>query len=134
MKNDATAERAPSVFLVVDDDPLVRGLMARVLVEEGFPVVTAASGEEGLVAAQALEGDLPLGVTDIRMPGMDGIEMAERLVQLRRAPRMLFVSGYTPPSRLPGPLLIKPSSSVAGRRASHALRERSSNSQAAPMT
>jgi hypothetical protein len=37
MKDDATSERAPSVVLVVDDDPLVRGLMARVLVEEGFP-------------------------------------------------------------------------------------------------
>jgi CheY-like chemotaxis protein len=74
----------------------------------------AASGQEALVTAQALDGDLPLVVTDIRMPGMDGIKMAERLVQqLRRAPRVLFVSGYTPPSSLPGPLLIKPFSPQA---------------------
>src|SRR5688500_13465879 len=113
MSDDAGPQQAPPVVLVVDDDPMVRGLMARALVEEGFPVVTAESGEEALVVAQALEGDLPLVVTDIRMPGMDGVEMAERLVQLRRARRVLFVSGYTPPVSLLGPLLNRPFSPQA---------------------
>src|SRR5262249_53491438 len=56
--------------LVVDDDAAVRDLLERFLVREGFGVVTAASGEEGLRLARELG---PEGITlDVLMPGMDG--------------------------------------------------------------
>jgi signal transduction histidine kinase/DNA-binding response OmpR family regulator len=56
--------------LVIDDDPTVHDLMQRFLGKEGMPVVTAASGEEGLRLAHALR---PVAITlDVLMPGMDG--------------------------------------------------------------
>jgi CheY-like chemotaxis protein len=59
-----------SVVLVIDDDPTVRELMARSLGREGFRVITAGSGEEGLRLARQV---LPEAITlDVMMPGMDG--------------------------------------------------------------
>ena len=56
--------------LVIDDEPAVRDLMQRFLARDGFRVVTAAGGEEGLRRARALRPD---AITlDVMMPGMDG--------------------------------------------------------------
>jgi CheY-like chemotaxis protein/anti-sigma regulatory factor (Ser/Thr protein kinase) len=69
----APAERAPAgigTVLVIDDEAAVRDLMQRFLAREGFRVVTAASGEEGLQRARELRPD---AITlDVMMPGMDG--------------------------------------------------------------
>ena len=56
--------------LVVDDDPEVRDLMKRFLTKEGFRVVTASGGEEGLRMAKALHPEVI--TLDAMMPGMDG--------------------------------------------------------------
>jgi GAF domain-containing protein/DNA-binding response OmpR family regulator len=67
------AEHGPPVagtVLVIDDEPAVRDLMQRFLGKEGFRVVAAASGEEGLRWARELRPD---AITlDVMMPGMDG--------------------------------------------------------------
>jgi CheY-like chemotaxis protein len=56
--------------LVIDDDPLVHDLLARYLARDGFRVVAAASGREGLELARTLR---PLAITlDVIMPGLDG--------------------------------------------------------------
>jgi CheY-like chemotaxis protein len=61
---------AVGTVLVIDDEPAVRDLMQRFLGKEGFRVVTAASGEEGLRRARELRPD---AITlDVMMPGMDG--------------------------------------------------------------
>jgi PAS domain S-box-containing protein len=75
----AVARRAPddgplpligSSVLVIDDDAAQRDLMSSFLVREGFTVVTASDGEEGLRLARRL---LPMAITlDVMMPGMDG--------------------------------------------------------------
>jgi hypothetical protein len=69
-------ESRKQMVLVVDDDAMLRELLARVLVEEGFAVLTAEDGEQALAIASTLDGRLGLVVTDIRMPGMDGLELA----------------------------------------------------------
>jgi CheY-like chemotaxis protein len=66
---EATPPTAGTV-LVVDDEPSVRDLMQRFLRKEGFRVVTAARGEEGLRLARALRPDVI--TLDVMMPGMDG--------------------------------------------------------------
>ena len=69
----APREPAPagaSAVLVIDDDAAVRDLMARFLGKEGFRIVTAASGEEGLRLARELRPDVI--TLDVLMPGMDG--------------------------------------------------------------
>jgi GAF domain-containing protein/CheY-like chemotaxis protein len=68
-----TRETAPagrSTVLVIDDESTVRDLMARFLGKEGFRVVTAAGGEEGLRLARELAPDVI--TLDVLMPGMDG--------------------------------------------------------------
>jgi signal transduction histidine kinase/DNA-binding response OmpR family regulator len=66
----ATPPEGTPVVLVIDDDPAVRELMKRFLGKEGFRVVPAASGEEGLRLAKALRPDVI--TLDVMMPGMDG--------------------------------------------------------------
>ncbi len=64
------ASAGANTVLVVDDDGAVRDLMSRFLGKEGFRVVTASSGEEGLRRARELRPDVI--TLDVLMPGMDG--------------------------------------------------------------
>ena len=67
----------PVRVLVVDDDPKIRTVVRRGLAYEGYRVVEAASGEEGLEKARE---HLPqLVVLDVMMPGLDGLEVTRRL-------------------------------------------------------
>lgn len=63
--------------LVVDDDPKIRTVVRRGLAYEGYRVVEAASGEEGLDKAREHLPDLV--VLDVMLPGMDGLEVTRRL-------------------------------------------------------
>ena len=96
--------------LVVDDEQAMRALTRRMLEGEGYQVHEAADGMQALAA---LAGGWPVDVivTDIRMPRMDGRELAGRLVaQSSRIP-IVFMSGYDVylgPLDLPGPVLAKP--------------------------
>jgi two-component system cell cycle sensor histidine kinase/response regulator CckA len=85
--------------LLVEDEELVRALVARVLRQRGFTVVEAASGEEALLRASGLE-EIDLLVTDVIMPGMDGGQLADRLLGARPGLKVLFMSGYAPDQSL----------------------------------
>jgi CheY-like chemotaxis protein len=86
--------REAATILLVEDDSMVRELALRVLVERGYNVLEAGSGEEALHVASEHAGVIDLVVTDIVMPGIDGCEMARRLVEARPGTGVLFVSGY----------------------------------------
>jgi CheY-like chemotaxis protein len=68
---DATpAEEVRNTVLVIDDDPTIHDMLKRTLSKQGFHVVTASSGTEGLRLAKELR---PISITlDVMMPGMDG--------------------------------------------------------------
>jgi signal transduction histidine kinase/DNA-binding response OmpR family regulator len=69
-REKASTPRGPNTVLVIDDDPAVHELLANYLEKDGFDVVTASSGEEGIRLALELR---PTVITlDILMPGMDG--------------------------------------------------------------
>ena len=86
--------RGQETILLVEDEDAVRTLVQRVLEAAGYHVLTAADGLEALeLAEQAAELDLVL--TDMVLPGMDGIEIARRLRSLQPSVRTLFMSGYS---------------------------------------
>ena len=64
-------------ILVVDDDPRITDLLRRILAYEGYSVAIAASGSEAL--DRSLERPPDLVVLDIMLPGLDGLEVAQRL-------------------------------------------------------
>jgi CheY-like chemotaxis protein len=67
----------PATVLVVDDDPVIQKLLQVNFEMEGYSVITAGDGEEGLAKAQAEHPDAV--VLDVMMPKMDGLEVARRL-------------------------------------------------------
>lgn len=78
--------------LVVDDDPVVAKSFGRVLAGKGYMVMTAGNGEEAL--DKLTREDYDLVYTDIRMPGMDGIEVAEQVKARRPWIPVVIVTGY----------------------------------------
>ena len=64
-------------ILIVDDDPRITDLLRRVLAYEGYSVASAASGSEAL--NRSLERPPDMVVLDIMLPGLDGLEVAQRL-------------------------------------------------------
>jgi CheY-like chemotaxis protein len=97
-----------STVLVVDDDPMLRYLLARTLADEGYPVIAVENGEQALILASSLIGQLALVITDIRMPGMGGLQLARCLANLEVPPPVLFISGFAADAEVPGPFLAKP--------------------------
>ena len=79
-------------ILVVDDDPVVARSFNRVLASKGYAVITAANGEEALTKLGAEKYDLVF--TDIKMPGMSGIEVAERVKASQPWLPVVIITGY----------------------------------------
>ncbi len=80
--------------LVVDDEPAVRELAGLIIGRLGYRIVMASSGKEALAVARELEGEISLLFTDVVMPCMDGVELAERLSAENPGLKVLFFSGY----------------------------------------
>ncbi len=80
----------PRILLAEDDDSL-RGFLSRALERAGFDVTACADGEE---AAAVLDQDWDLLLTDIVMPGMDGIEVARLAAAKHPGLRIMFITGF----------------------------------------
>lgn len=80
--------------LIVDDEPLARARLCRLVteLEEDVVATEAGNGPEALQRVQTDAIDVVL--LDIRMPGMDGIEVARHLKHLDRAPAVIFTTAY----------------------------------------
>ena len=78
--------------LVVDDDPVVRKSFDRVLSNKGYAVITAESGEEALRKLDEERYDIVY--SDVRMPGMSGLEVAENVKARRPWTPVVIITGY----------------------------------------
>ena len=81
-------------ILIVEDDDSVRIFTARALQVDGHSTDMASDGAEGLDMIKADEGRYDLVLSDIRMPVMDGIEMAETAAKAFPDLRILLMTGY----------------------------------------
>ena len=81
-------------IIVADDEPWIRTVASRVLTEEGFEVLEAADGTEALSLIERHPSGVALVVSDIVMPGVNGIELAERLARTHPRLPVVLMSGY----------------------------------------
>ncbi len=81
--------------LLVDDNDIVRELTRAMLERHGFAVVDAATPRQALTIAVSGAGEIDLLVTDVYMPGMNGLELADRILELHPRISVLYTSGHT---------------------------------------
>jgi CheY-like chemotaxis protein len=89
-----TTEAKQLVIVVVDDEVVVRNLVATLLVRAGYSVLSAAGGYEALELIRAYPDPISMVVTDVTMPGMSGIELCEHLSREQPDIRVLIMSGH----------------------------------------
>jgi two-component system cell cycle sensor histidine kinase/response regulator CckA len=86
--------RGVGMVLVVDDRAEVRTLVCRMLEELGYQTLVATSGLEALTIARRHERPIPLLLTDVVMPGMNGRDLADQLRQIHPEMKTVFMSGH----------------------------------------
>jgi len=82
-------------ILVVEDSPIVRRLAVEILRKQGYRVLEANEGGEALVMCEKDNDPIDLILTDIVMPNIGGPELIERLRQVRKDFKVLYMTGYT---------------------------------------
>ncbi|HSR91788.1 MAG TPA: PAS domain S-box protein [Gemmatimonadales bacterium] len=81
-------------ILLVEDEATVRTLARRVLEQRGYKVLEAQHPEQALIVSRGFQEQIDLLLTDVVMPGMSGIKLAEQLTAERRSMSVVYMSGY----------------------------------------
>lgn len=90
-------------LLLVDDEELLRELVAQTLTRAGYEVTTAATGEEAIAGVRADPDRFDLVITDQVMPGLDGQVLARQVHEVRPELPVLLCSGHADTTGTPGP-------------------------------
>lgn len=90
----------PRRAVVIEDDPDIRGLLARILVKEGFEVTETAAGLPGIEAVRAVQADLV--TLDLNLPDMDGVEVCKKLREFSDAYIIMLTARVDELDRLTG--------------------------------
>ncbi len=85
-------EESGLCVLIAEDDPIIRGSVARALLKQGYCVLAAPDGLDALRLASEYDGRISVLITDINMPGMDGHELSRTLKKQRSDLLVLVVS------------------------------------------
>ncbi|MBI5849234.1 MAG: response regulator [Nitrospirae bacterium] len=80
-------------ILVIDDEEIVRELLAEVLSESGFQVITAENGLKGLDYFRQPDCRFDLVMVDMSMPGMDGLEVCREMREINPAQKVMMATG-----------------------------------------
>jgi CheY-like chemotaxis protein len=92
---DAAPKNGTETILLVEDEPVVRRLVAEILETTGYTVLPAADGPSALELLQRHKAPVDLLLTDLVMPGMSGREVAQVVTQMHPATHVVYMSGYT---------------------------------------
>ena len=93
--------RGTETILLVDDEESLRTVVVDLLSQLGYRMLSAASGQAALQAAQEYSGKIDLLVTDVVMNNLSGPELAEQLMKVRPGIKVIFISGYADGSLAP---------------------------------
>jgi two-component system, cell cycle sensor histidine kinase and response regulator CckA len=84
-----------TAILVVDDDPLIRSMCKKVVEAHGFSTILAENGAEALNIFRENHEGIALVVSDISMPVMNGIDMAQQMFAMKPHANLILMTGYT---------------------------------------
>jgi len=87
------ADKRRDTILVVDDNVAIRSFAKVFLENAGYTVATAADGQEGLSFFRQHQSSIAMLLTDVAMPNMNGIDLADRVLELDAQLPVLFMSG-----------------------------------------
>jgi two-component system cell cycle sensor histidine kinase/response regulator CckA len=91
----SSPEAGSETVLLVEDETVVRQLVAEILEMSGYTVLQAGDGPSALELLRRHRGTIELLVTDVVMPGMSGPEVAQAVTSMRPGTQVLYTSGYT---------------------------------------
>ena len=97
---EKTVEPAPSILkgsetiLLVEDNDQVRSLILAILERQGYSVLVAEDGIHALEVLERFNDPVHLLLTDVIMPGMNGIDLFKKISASRRNVRVIYMSGY----------------------------------------
>src|SRR5215203_5768558 len=80
--------------LLVEDDDQVRSFVRMLLITNGYHVLEASTGAEGLEIAERNSADIDLLLSDMLLPELSGYDLAQRVLELRPQIKILFMTGY----------------------------------------
>ena len=86
--------RGNETVLLVEDDEVVRRVTRMILEDLGYRVLSAEDGARAVSLSQGFEGDIHLMLSDVMMPGDNGLELSERLSRQRPTMKTLLMSAY----------------------------------------
>jgi len=87
-----------TTILVVDDAPMVLGMIKRILSSRGYRLLLASNGAEALELAKKSDGEIDLLLTDVVMPGITGLDLAREFIKTYPKTEIMFMSGHVDPS------------------------------------
>ncbi len=103
-----------ATILYAEDDDAMRRFFERALEKAGHHVIACSDGERALRALKFADGAFDLLLTDIMMPGVDGIELAKQAEQIAPGIKIMFITGFAavamndPSTSESAPVLSKP--------------------------
>jgi CheY-like chemotaxis protein len=88
------SDEAKKTVMVVDDEPEIRKLVAAMVTQFGYSVLTADSGDHALTIYKNHKSPIELLITDVVAPGMSGPMLADKLCAVQPDLKVLYISGY----------------------------------------
>ena len=85
-----------ATILVMDDDPMVRTVIARILTVRGYRVLEAGSADEGLTLCAALGDTLDMLIAEPALPSLSEQPLADRVLRRCPAAKILYISAWPP--------------------------------------